>query len=50
MLLLHPNDPPRVLVLHDEDLTYNTLYEVYDTAWGGHLGRERNYGVLAHRF
>ncbi|KAG2929670.1 hypothetical protein PC117_g13936 [Phytophthora cactorum] len=39
-----PEDAPRVVVPHDEDLKYRILYEVHDTPVGGHLGREKTYG------
>ncbi|GMF37902.1 unnamed protein product [Phytophthora fragariaefolia] len=35
------DDPPRVVVPHDDDLTYRILYEAHDTPVGGHLGREK---------
>ncbi|KAG2815379.1 hypothetical protein PC113_g23215 [Phytophthora cactorum] len=49
--LLHystdPEDAPRVVVPHDEDLKYRILYEVHDTPVGGHLGREKTYGSVS---
>ncbi|KAG2973758.1 hypothetical protein PC121_g23681 [Phytophthora cactorum] len=49
--LLHystdPEDAPRVVVPHDEDLKYRILYEVHDTPVGGHLGREKTYGTVS---
>ncbi|KAG3136112.1 hypothetical protein PI126_g17957 [Phytophthora idaei] len=39
-----PEDVPRVVVPHDEDLKYRILYEVHDTSVGGYLGREKTYG------
>ncbi|KAG3197539.1 hypothetical protein PC128_g6733 [Phytophthora cactorum] len=48
--LLHystdPEEAPRVVVLHDEDLKYRILYEVHDTPVGGHLDREKTYGSV----
>ncbi|KAG3069965.1 hypothetical protein PI124_g21861 [Phytophthora idaei] len=38
-----PDDAPRVVIPHDEDLKYRTLYEVHDMPVGGHLGREKTY-------
>ena len=35
-------DPPLIVVPHDEDLKYRILYDVHDTAIGGHFGRELN--------
>ena len=43
-------DPPRVVVPHDEDLKYRILYEVHDTAIGGHLGREKTYGGVCQSY
>ncbi|GMF43552.1 unnamed protein product [Phytophthora fragariaefolia] len=37
------DDPPRVVVPHDEDLKYRNLYEAHDTPVGGHIGREKTY-------
>ncbi|KAG3073624.1 hypothetical protein PC121_g8578 [Phytophthora cactorum] len=49
--LLHystdPEDAPRVVAPHDEDLKYRILYEVHDTPVGGHLGREKTYGSVS---
>ncbi|KAG3142461.1 hypothetical protein PI126_g15036 [Phytophthora idaei] len=42
-----PEDAPRVIVPHDEDLKYRILYEVHDTPVGGHLGREKTYGSVS---
>ncbi|KAG3046868.1 hypothetical protein PC121_g20405 [Phytophthora cactorum] len=42
-----PEDAPRVIVPHDEDLKYRILYEVHDTSVGGHLGREKTYGSVS---
>ncbi|KAG3232837.1 hypothetical protein PI124_g22086 [Phytophthora idaei] len=42
-----PEDEPRVVVPHDEDLKYRILYEVHDTPVGGHLGREKTYGSVS---
>ncbi|KAG3048649.1 hypothetical protein PC121_g19359 [Phytophthora cactorum] len=42
-----PEDAPRVVVPHDEDLKYRILYEVHDTPVGGHLGREKTYGSVS---
>ncbi|OWY93119.1 Pol Polyprotein, partial [Phytophthora megakarya] len=39
-----PEDTPREVVPHDDDLKYRILYEVHDTPVGGHLGRENTYG------
>uniref|UniRef100_H3GFV1 Integrase zinc-binding domain-containing protein n=1 Tax=Phytophthora ramorum TaxID=164328 RepID=H3GFV1_PHYRM len=40
----YPEDTPRIVVPHDEDLKYRILYEAHDTALSGHLGREKTYG------
>ncbi|GMF61238.1 unnamed protein product [Phytophthora fragariaefolia] len=40
------DDPPRVVVPHDEDLKYRILYEAHDTPVGGHLGREKTYSAV----
>ncbi|KAG3157649.1 hypothetical protein PI126_g8210 [Phytophthora idaei] len=42
-----PEDAPRVVVPHDEDLKYRILDEVQDTPVGGHLGREKTYGSVS---
>ncbi|GMF39394.1 unnamed protein product [Phytophthora fragariaefolia] len=42
-----PDDPPRVVVPHDEDLKYRILYEAHDTTVGGHLGREKTYSSVS---
>ncbi|KAG2773033.1 hypothetical protein PC116_g26263 [Phytophthora cactorum] len=42
-----PEDVPRVVVPHDEDLKNRILYEVHDTPVGGHLGRENTYGSVS---
>ncbi|KAG2766475.1 hypothetical protein Pcac1_g22087 [Phytophthora cactorum] len=42
-----PEDEPRVVVPHHEDLKYRILYEVYDTPVSGHLGREKTYGSVS---
>ncbi|KAG3189343.1 hypothetical protein PC128_g11797 [Phytophthora cactorum] len=42
-----PEDAPRVVVPHDEDLKYRILYEVHDTPVSGHLGREETYGSVS---
>uniref|UniRef100_H3H769 Integrase catalytic domain-containing protein n=1 Tax=Phytophthora ramorum TaxID=164328 RepID=H3H769_PHYRM len=39
-----PEDSPRIVVPHDEDLKYRILYEAHDTALSGHLGGEKTYG------
>ncbi|GMF44992.1 unnamed protein product [Phytophthora fragariaefolia] len=41
------DDPPRVVVPHDEDLKYRILYEAHDTSPGGHLGREKTYSNVS---
>ncbi|GMG17590.1 unnamed protein product [Phytophthora fragariaefolia] len=41
------DDPPRVVVPHDEDLKYRILYEACDTPVGGHLGREKTYSSVS---
>ncbi|GMF56535.1 unnamed protein product [Phytophthora fragariaefolia] len=41
------DDPPRVVVPHDEDLKYRILYEAHDTSVGGHLGREKPYSSVS---
>ena len=40
-------DTPRVVVPHDEELKYRILYEVHNTAIGGHLVREKTYGLVS---
>ena len=45
-----PEDTPRVVVPHDEDLKYRILYEVHDTPVGGHLGREKTYGSVSKMY
>ncbi|KAG3049466.1 hypothetical protein PC122_g23554 [Phytophthora cactorum] len=45
--ITEPEDAPRVIVPHDEDLKYRILYEVHDTSVGGHLGREKTYGSVS---
>ncbi|KAG3165258.1 hypothetical protein PC128_g19957 [Phytophthora cactorum] len=42
-----PEDAPRVVVPHDEDLKYRILYEVHDTPVGGHLGGVKTYGSVS---
>ncbi|KAG3093517.1 hypothetical protein PI125_g16819 [Phytophthora idaei] len=42
-----PEDAPRVVVPHDEDLKYRILYEVHGTPVGRHLGREKTYGSVS---
>ncbi|KAG2864172.1 hypothetical protein PC113_g4821 [Phytophthora cactorum] len=42
-----PEDAPRGVVPHDEDLKYRILYEVHDTPVGGHLGREKTYDSVS---
>uniref|UniRef100_H3H1W0 Reverse transcriptase domain-containing protein n=1 Tax=Phytophthora ramorum TaxID=164328 RepID=H3H1W0_PHYRM len=42
-----PEDTPRIVVPHDEDLKYRILYEAHDTALSGHLGREKTYGSVS---
>ncbi|GMF58180.1 unnamed protein product [Phytophthora fragariaefolia] len=41
------DDPPRIVVPHDEDLKYRILYEANDTLVGGHLGREKTYSSVS---
>ncbi|GMF35800.1 unnamed protein product [Phytophthora fragariaefolia] len=41
------DDPPRVVVPHDEDLKYRILYEAHDTPVGGHIGRENTYSSVS---
>ncbi|GMF26751.1 unnamed protein product [Phytophthora fragariaefolia] len=41
------DDPPRVVVPHDEDLKYHILYEAHDTPAGGYLGREKTYSSVS---
>ncbi|GMF49457.1 unnamed protein product [Phytophthora fragariaefolia] len=41
------DDPPRVVVPHDEDLKYRILYEAHDTPVGDHLGREKTYSSVS---
>ncbi|KAG2936847.1 hypothetical protein PC115_g4533 [Phytophthora cactorum] len=45
-----PEDEPRVVVPHDEDLKYRILYEVHDTPVGGHLVREKTYGSVSSMY
>ncbi|KAG3049984.1 hypothetical protein PC122_g23379 [Phytophthora cactorum] len=42
-----PEDAPRGVVPHDEDLKYRILYEVHGTPVDGHLGREKTYGSVS---
>ena len=37
---------PRIVVPHDEVLKYRILDEVHDAAIGGHMGREKTYGLV----
>ncbi|GMF16155.1 unnamed protein product [Phytophthora fragariaefolia] len=41
------DDPPRVVVPHDEGLKYRILYEAHDIPVGGHLGREKIYSSVS---
>ncbi|GMF49847.1 unnamed protein product [Phytophthora fragariaefolia] len=41
------DDPPRVVVPHDEDLKYRILYEAQDTPVGDHLEREKTYSSVS---
>ncbi|GMF54598.1 unnamed protein product [Phytophthora fragariaefolia] len=41
------DDPPRVVVPHDEGLKYRIHYEAHDTPVGGHLGREKTYSSVS---
>ncbi|GMF16748.1 unnamed protein product [Phytophthora fragariaefolia] len=41
------DDPPRVVVPHNDDLKYRILYEAHDTPVGGHLGREKTYSSVS---
>ncbi|GMF63097.1 unnamed protein product [Phytophthora fragariaefolia] len=41
------DDPPRVVVPHDEELKYRILYEAHVTPVGGHLGREKTYSSVS---
>ncbi|KAG3032876.1 hypothetical protein PC120_g2187 [Phytophthora cactorum] len=45
--IAYPKNEPRVVVPHDEDLKYRTLYEVHNTPVGGDLGREKTYGSVS---
>ncbi|GMF24588.1 unnamed protein product [Phytophthora lilii] len=42
-----PDDQPRVVVPHDEDLKYRIHYEAHDTPYGGHLGCEKTYSSVS---
>ncbi|GMF46722.1 unnamed protein product [Phytophthora fragariaefolia] len=44
------DDPPRVVVPHNEDLKYRILCEAHDTPVGGHLGREKTYSSVSVRY
>ncbi|GMF49885.1 unnamed protein product [Phytophthora fragariaefolia] len=41
---------PRIVVPNDEDLRHRGLYEAYDTALSGHLGREKTYSTVVRNF
>ena len=43
-------DNPRIAVSHDEELKYRILYEAYDTALSGHLGREKTYSSVSQAY
>ena len=43
-------DTPPIVVPHDEELKYRILYEAHDTALSGHLGREKNYGIVSQYY
>ena len=45
-----PEDQPRVVVPHDEDLKYRILYEAHNTPVGGHLGREKTHGSVSTHY
>ncbi|KAG3191871.1 hypothetical protein C6341_g941 [Phytophthora cactorum] len=45
--IAYPKNEPRVVVPHDENLKYRTLYEVHNTPVGGDLGREKTYGSVS---
>ena len=39
-------DTPRIVVFHDEELKYLTIYEAHDTAMSGNISREKTYGFV----
>ncbi|OWY92302.1 Retroelement [Phytophthora megakarya] len=41
-----PEDTPRVMVPHDEELKSRILYEAHDSPVAGHLGREKSEQTL----
>ena len=41
-------DTPRIVVPHDMELKYRTLYKAHDTAVSGHLGCEKTYSSVSH--
>ncbi|GMF42705.1 unnamed protein product [Phytophthora fragariaefolia] len=41
------DDPPRVVVPHDEDLKYRILYEAHDSLAGRHLGQVNTYSSVS---
>ena len=43
-------DTSRIIVPHDEELKYRILYEAHDTAFSGHLGREKTYGLVSQGY
>ena len=38
---------PRIVVLHDEGLTYKILYEAHGTAVSRHFGRKKTYSSVS---
>ncbi|OWY96117.1 LOW QUALITY PROTEIN: Retroelement, partial [Phytophthora megakarya] len=47
---LDPEDTPRVMVPHDEELKYRFLYEAHDSPVAGHLGREKTYSSVSRHY
>ncbi|OWZ00916.1 Pol Polyprotein [Phytophthora megakarya] len=45
-----PEDTPRVMVPHDEELKYRILYEAHDSPVAGHLGREKTYSSVSRHY
>ncbi|OWZ13299.1 polyprotein [Phytophthora megakarya] len=45
-----PEDTPRVVNPHDEELKYQILYEAHNSPVAGHLGREKIYGSVSRHY
>ena len=43
-------DPPRVVILADDDLRARLVHEFYDTPAGGHLGRKKMFVAISRVF